>query len=79
MRTSTRRTTFAALFASTALIAAPAFAQEADADEGSVEEIVVTAQKRSESLQNVPISIQALGTAKLEQLNISNFSNYAQQ
>jgi iron complex outermembrane receptor protein len=79
MRTSTRRATFAALFASTALISAPAFAQEAASDEDSVEEIVVTAQKRSESLQNVPISIQALGTAKLEQLNISNFSNYAQQ
>jgi len=79
MRTSTRRTTFAALFASTALISAPAFAQEAEADDNGVEEIVVTAQKRSESLQNVPISIQALGTAKLEQLNISNFSNYAQQ
>ncbi|MCC6926295.1 TonB-dependent receptor [Novosphingobium sp.] len=79
MRTSYRRATFAALFASTALISAPAFAQEAAADDENADEIVVTAQKRSESLQNVPISIQALGTQKLEQLNISNFNNYAQQ
>jgi outer membrane receptor protein involved in Fe transport len=42
-----------------------------------LEEIVVTAQKREESLQNVPISIQAIGTAKLEELHISNYSDYA--
>jgi outer membrane receptor protein involved in Fe transport len=43
------------------------------------EEIVVTAQKRSENLQNVPISIQALGTQKLEQLNVSNFNDFTKQ
>jgi iron complex outermembrane recepter protein len=80
MRTATRRAAFAALFTSTALVAAPAFAQDTAAeDEVDATEIVVTAQKRSESLQNVPISIQAIGTAKLDQLNISNFSGYAQQ
>jgi iron complex outermembrane recepter protein len=80
MRTLTRRATFAALLTTTALIATPAFAQTAAAeDEVDSTEIVVTAQKRSESLQNVPISIQAIGTQKLEQLNISNFSGYAQQ
>ncbi|MBN8502245.1 MAG: TonB-dependent receptor, partial [Sphingomonadales bacterium] len=80
MRTATRRATFAALFTSTALIAMPALAQDAaPADEADDTEIVVTAQKRSESLQNVPISIQAIGTQKLDQLNISNFSGYAQQ
>lgn len=78
MRIASRRTTFAALLTTTALISAPAFAQEADG-EADANEIVVTAQKRSESLQNVPISIQAIGTQKLDQLNISNFSNYAQQ
>lgn len=41
-------------------------------------DIVVTAQKRDESLQNVPISIQAIGTRRLDQLNISNFSEYTQ-
>jgi outer membrane receptor protein involved in Fe transport len=40
------------------------------------DEIVVTAQKREENLQDVPISIQALGTRRLEELNVSNFNDY---
>src|SRR4051794_9360891 len=40
------------------------------------DEIVVTAQKREENLQDVPISIQALGTQRLEELNVSNFNDY---
>jgi outer membrane receptor protein involved in Fe transport len=43
-------------------------------DNGDV--IIVTAQKRSENLQNVPISIQALGTQQLEDLNVANFQDY---
>ncbi|WP_242150865.1 TonB-dependent receptor [Sphingomonas sp. BAUL-RG-20F-R05-02] len=56
---------------------APTAAPEADQqpDNG---DIVVTAQKREESLQSVPISIQAIGTKKLDQLNISNFNQYTQ-
>ncbi|WP_292929297.1 TonB-dependent receptor [Novosphingobium sp. PASSN1] len=42
-------------------------------------EIIVTAQKRSENLQNVPIAIQALTSAKLDQLNVTNFNSYTQQ
>ncbi|MFC0590235.1 TonB-dependent receptor [Novosphingobium aquiterrae] len=81
MRFNTRRAIMSALFTTTALAAAPAFAQEAPADDTTVDpsEIVVTAQKRSENLQNVPISIQALGTQKLDQLNISDFKGYAAQ
>ena len=37
-----------------------------------LEEIVVTAQKRSESLQEVPISIVAFSGDDIERLNISN-------
>ena len=79
MHIATRRAVTAALFASTALSAAPVFAQEAADEAVDANEIVVTAQKRSESLQKVPISIQALGTQKLEELNISDFKGYAQQ
>ncbi|MEQ1541816.1 MAG: TonB-dependent receptor plug domain-containing protein, partial [Novosphingobium sp.] len=81
MRFSTRRAAIVALFTTTALVAMPALAQDAPADDETIDptEIVVTAQKRSESLQNVPISIQALGTQKLDQLNISDFKGYAQQ
>ena len=43
-----------------------------------LEEIIVTAQKRAENMQDVPISIQALGTQALEELNIKNFNDYVQ-
>ena len=42
----------------------------------TLEEVTVTAQKVTENLQNVPISIETLSTQKLEQLNISNFDDY---
>jgi len=43
---------------------------------GGLQEVVVTAQKRTENLQSVPISVTALGTERLEQLNVSNFDDY---
>ena len=71
------------LFASTMLCTSgAAFAQEtpapAPAAPAAVDDdiIVVTAQKRSENLQNVPISIAALGTQQLEEQNVSNFQDY---
>ncbi|MCK5747894.1 MAG: TonB-dependent receptor, partial [Oricola sp.] len=39
--------------------------------------IVVTAQKREQNIQDVPISIIALGTEKLEELEVSSFDDYA--
>ncbi|MBW8880978.1 MAG: hypothetical protein JF615_05975 [Asticcacaulis sp.] len=51
----------------------------APAADDDVTEVIVTAQKRSEKLSNVPISIQALTTKKLDQLNIADFSDYAAQ
>jgi iron complex outermembrane recepter protein len=41
----------------------------------SLDEVVVTAQHRSESLQNVPITVEAVSGAELEQLNITNPSD----
>ncbi len=61
--------------ASTALIAGAS--QAADTEENSLEEITVTAQKRTEDLQKVPISIQVLGGEKLQQLQITSFDDYA--
>ncbi len=43
---------------------------------GGLEEIIVTATKREESMQSIPISIQAIGTEKLEQLNVTQFDDY---
>ncbi|OCC23636.1 hypothetical protein MB02_10735 [Croceicoccus estronivorus] len=47
-------------------LAAPAFAQDTESTGGGLSEIVVTAQKRSESLQDTPISISALDSDALE-------------
>jgi len=54
----------------------PAAHAAAEADTNTLEEVVVTAQKRTENLQDVPISIQALGNEKLEELNIVNIDDY---
>jgi iron complex outermembrane recepter protein len=46
------------------------------ADAGQLQEIVVTATKRTENLQNVPISVTALNTERLQDLQIKNFEDY---
>ena len=43
-------------------------------DELLLEEVVVTAQKRIESLQDVPIAVSAVGGDKIRELNISTMS-----
>ena len=43
---------------------------------GGLEEIVVTAQKRTEDLQSVPLSIQAFSTQRLQELNVQKFDDY---
>ena len=40
-----------------------------------LEEIIVTAQRRSESIQNVPITIQAVTGEQLGQLNVTTFDD----
>jgi outer membrane receptor protein involved in Fe transport len=72
-----RRALLLASLSGTVLSATPALAQDAPADTGNDDEIVVTAQKREENLQDVPISIQALGTRKLDQLNVANFEDFS--
>jgi outer membrane receptor protein involved in Fe transport len=63
----------------TDVTAPPASTQQAQAGTYDPTEIVVTAQKREENLQDVPISVQAIGTRRLDQLNISNFEDYTKQ
>jgi iron complex outermembrane receptor protein len=63
--------------ASTVLTAVqPAQAQEPPAEPMGLETVVISAQKRDESLQNVPISVTALGATKLEELHVSDFADY---
>src|SRR5580704_10444721 len=47
-----------------------------DTDVEAIQEITVTAQRRSENIQNVPISIQALTAKTLSQLNVTTFDDY---
>jgi iron complex outermembrane receptor protein len=42
---------------------------------GGIEEIVVTAQRRSESIQDVPVTIQAITGEQLAQLNVTTFDD----
>src|SRR5690242_18018723 len=61
--------------------AAPALAQVADttaAEPGTegITQITVTAQRRSESMQNVPISMQAFTAETLQQLNVTTLDDY---
>jgi iron complex outermembrane receptor protein len=51
-------------------------ADNPEAVSGTLEEITVTAQRRSESIQNVPISMQAFTSETLQQLNVSTFDDY---
>ena len=54
---------------------APASPQDKEAR--TLDAITVTAQKRVENLQKVPISLQVLGNTQLEQQNVADFDDYA--
>lgn len=61
------------LGASLVAVATPSLAQEAkDKDEGNLSEIVVTAQKREQNLQDVPIAISAISAEKVDKLGIAD-------
>ena len=73
--------TIAALIASPAAAqtAAPATAQPNAPRQGGVNEIIVTATKQSENLQDVPIAVNAIDAQALEELNIDTFEDYLEQ
>lgn len=74
-----------ALIASMGALPTVATAQEAQSDGasestgGGLGEIVVTATKRSESLQKVPLAVQAMGGETLAQLGVANTSDVIAQ
>lgn len=74
----------ASLVAIATLSATPALAQDTgdkagEKRVGGVTEIVVTATKQSENLQDVPISVSAIGAEALEELAIDTFGDYLEQ
>jgi iron complex outermembrane receptor protein len=64
----------AVLGAHTASAAAPPGI--AAASSGEIPEVVVTATRRTENLQNVPIAITALTGETLAQLNVQTFEDF---
>ena len=47
------------------------------AAQAQIEEVMVTAQKREQSLQDVPISLQSFNTETIAELGIQDFQDYA--
>jgi iron complex outermembrane recepter protein len=70
-----------AALASVAAPRTPALADAAatDSSGGPLQEVVVTARKRVENLQDVPISVDVLTHKDLEHLGIVQFDDYAQK
>src|SRR5580693_7448858 len=56
-------------------MARTAMADEADTAD-QIQEITVTAQRRTENMQNVPVTIQALTAETLTQLNVQTFDDF---
>jgi len=67
----------AALYGAAAVQGVPTMAAAAGAASDALEEITVTARKRSENLQDVPQSIDVFTARDLENLQIARFEDYA--
>jgi outer membrane receptor protein involved in Fe transport len=68
----------ATLSGSAAMHAAPALAAaDSSSDSGTLGEIIVTARKRAENLQDVPVSIDVYTSKDLKNLAITQFEDYA--
>jgi iron complex outermembrane recepter protein len=63
---------------STAIVFAQQAAETAAATatpSGQLEEVTVTAERRTENIQDVPITVQAISGEQLTQLNVTNFND----
>jgi iron complex outermembrane receptor protein len=54
-------------------------ADTSEASSGMLAEVTVTAQRRTQNIQDVPISMQALTSETLQQLNVSTFDDYIKE
>ena len=80
MTSTTRRWAVRVSLCTAAIIAIPAAqAQELSEDKGGpirLEEIVVTATKRSETLQDVPVAVTAISSEEIAARGFTNYSDY---
>jgi len=63
-----------AVMAAVTLVASPAQAQDSEAT-AQVDDIVVTAQKRTQALSDVSLSVSAVGSARLAETNTANIES----
>jgi len=78
MKAQERRRVCAALFVSAAVLApaVTAFAQEGG---GTIEEVVVTARKRAENLQEIPVAVTAVSGESIKAQSIESIREVANQ
>ena len=77
MKQLSRKPLFNAVsFAISGSVIAASIVLPAHAAEGTLEEVVVTAQKRVADLQDVAVSIQVLGEEQLRNLQVKGFEDY---
>ncbi|MCW1384916.1 TonB-dependent receptor [Novosphingobium sp. KCTC 2891] len=77
-KTTLRRAFVAALLAGAAFGDA-AYAQEQAADTGGIQDIVVTARKRVETTQDVPVAVTAISAEKIQHYDLSSLERVAAQ
>ncbi|WP_372779054.1 TonB-dependent receptor [Litorivivens sp.] len=70
------KTTFGAVVL-LAIASTPSYAQVADKRASSIEEVIVTARKVEESLQDTPVSVAAFSSSDLEQMGASEAKDVA--
>lgn len=71
---SARRAFAAGLMVSVACVPVMAVAQDQDSQGGGIQEIVVTAQKRAENVQDVPIAISAFSSEAMQERAVGDVS-----
>ena len=76
-----RLLTGVSLAAMTGMISFGAAAQDSaeEPEARRLQAVTVTATKRSESAQSIPVAVNAIGEQELEQLGVSNFNDYLLQ
>ena len=73
------KTAVAAVAAVSAVLATPNISAQDTSAQATIEEIVVTSRKKSESLQDVPLSVSTLTEGALEEVGINTFEDYLLQ
>jgi outer membrane receptor protein involved in Fe transport len=77
-RASMRRAAAAVLLAGSAIaVCLPAHAQDVAQEEGGLADIVVTARKREETAQSVPVAVTAISQEMVEKLDLTSIEKIA--